>query len=185
MGLLNQPQFWMNHYSVRVPPPGVHRQPKEGPRLPLALKAQTEADFKRELLRPRSPTETMLFRIADLSPVIVRMERVGQTALVAFWLRSTGAALDAEAVTLCLGGLDVGEDEQALAIVSGKIVGGDERARPLVGQLMSQLRAEPRPTGAHMHFDEASYDSQALRICSNCLAVAFFDQFGAEKVEPR
>jgi hypothetical protein len=182
MGLFDKPQFWMNHYSIRFPPPGIRREPKEGRKLPISVKDQTEADFKRELLRPRSPTEMMLLRIPDLPPVIVRMQRVGQTALVAFWLR--GDALATECITLCLGGLDDSEDEGAILIASERLSGGDERVNTMIQQLMGHIRKEPRPAGAHVHLDELSYDSQALRVCSNCLAVAFFDQFGAEKVRP-
>lgn len=181
MGLLDKPQFWMNHYSVRMPPPGVFREPKDGRKLPIAVKERTEADFKAELQRPKSPTEMMMLRIPDLPPVFVRMQRVGQTAFIGHWLRPVGAQFSVEAFTLCLGGLDNAEDEQAIEMAAEKIIGGHETVRAYVNQMMEGLRKEPRPTGAHIHFDEASYDNQALRVCSSCLAVAFFDQFGAEK----
>jgi len=179
------PQHWPNHRSVRVPPPGVRRDPLPvTKKLPVSLKTQMERDFKEELLRPKSADGTMIFRPADLPPVLIRMQRYGQTALTAAVLRPP--QLDVECVTLCLSGIDVDEDTSAMDAARDFLLGADTREPVVNGiaNLLEMVGKESRPLGAHIHLDERSYDSYAVRIVTGCLVQAFFDQFGTTTVEP-
>lgn len=181
------PQHWPNHHTLRIPPPGVRRDPLPGAkRLPVSLKEQMERDFKAEMLRPKSPIDTMLLRLPELPPVIVKLNRFGQTALVGTVLRPPQA--DVECITLCLAAIDPSDDDAALAAVRNLLLPPGEERAPVISamqQLLQTIRQEPRPLGAHIHLDEQSYDSQAVRVVTTAMAESFFDQFGADKMPPQ
>jgi len=179
-------QFWENHYSVRWPPPGCNRQPKWGKKLPIEVKERTEEDYRQMLLTPRTPTQRFMLRIPGLPIVTVRMESVGQTAFIGHWLRGFPIPSGMEAMTICLGGISEADDEIALSIIEKRSLNGktDSEFTTYVKALVDQVRGHQRPLGGHIHFDEESYDSTALRVCSTALAVAFFDLFGADEPSP-
>ena len=131
-----------------------------------------ERDFKEELLRPKSSDGAMLFNLPELPPVLIRMKRFGQTALVAAVFRQP--QLDIECVTLCLSGIDNSEDESALMAAREFLLGGDTRGPVVKGMndLIQLVRQEPRPIGAHLHLDERGYDDQGVRVVTGCLTQA-------------
>lgn len=179
-------RHWPNHRTLRIPPLGLQREPLPGQtKLPVALKTQIEGSFKQELLRPKSPIDMMRFQIPGLPLVLIQFQRFGQTALAVKVLRPP--TMDVEAVSVCLSGLDNAEDEAALNATAIFLIGGDTRDHVTrgVATLIGIVREEPRPAGIHLHMDEASYDSQAVRVVTDCMVEAFFDQFGADKIDPR
>ncbi len=117
----------------------------------------------------------MLMTVPCAEPLPVKMQSIGNTALLAIWYRGTLPT----ALSMYLSEIDKREDEQAIGEVENLLVGESEALRPPFRSLTAMIRDEPRPLAATVHFDEASYDSQATRVCSWSLADAFFDQFGA------
>jgi hypothetical protein len=180
------PQYWPNHRTTRIPPPGVRRDPHPGvAKLPVAFKTQMERNFKEELLHPKSPMGTMKFQPPSLPLVVIQFQKFGQTALVGKVLRPP--QLDIKAITICLSGIDVGEDEAAIKAATD-FLSHRETSEPgmsRIAKLIGMVRNEPRPVGAHIHLDEASYDSQAVGVVTDCLVEAFFDQFGMDKIDPK
>jgi hypothetical protein len=154
-------------------------------KLPIEVKERTEDDYRQMLLQPRTPTQFFMLRIPTLPVVSVRMEAVGETALIGHWLRGSPFPAALETITICLGGLSEKDDENALTLVQARMLKGAENRSQFVeymALLMEQVRRQPRPLGGHIHFDEESYDNTALFVCSNCLAVAFFDLYGVDGI---
>lgn len=173
MAFLDHPQFWENHYSVVFPPPGVSREPAPGRRLPIEVKLQTEADLRRIIPEFAGSSKTVHISIAGMAPANFTLHSFGRTAMVAKWYRLTEKGLDPEAVTLCLGGVDARDDETAIGYVFDNMLRAYLSHADAAGYA-NNVRSQPRPAGVRVHFDATSYDNQALRVCSTCLAVAFF-----------
>ena len=87
----------------------------------------------------------------------------------------------------CLSGIDISEDEAAIKAATDFLSRGEtsELGVSRIAKLIGMVRNEPRPVGAHIHLDEVSYDSQAVRVVTDCLVEAFFDQFGMDKIDPK
>ena len=173
MASLTHPQYWINHYSFAFPPPGLSRQPAPGKKLAIQIKEQTEADFKSILAEFADSSRMFRLRMPDMEAVHFKLHSFGKTSLVVRWYRQTEQGYDSEAMTLCLGGINTQEDEAAVAYVFDTILGpglSEQDARVYA----DNVRKLSRPAGVRIHFDATSYDNQALRVCSSCLAVAFF-----------
>jgi hypothetical protein len=173
MAILHDAQYWENHYSIVFPPPGITREPMAGRKLPIQVKEQTELDFEKLLTEYSEESKMFRFRIPDMNPVHFTMHAFGKTSLVVRWYRLIDKSFDDEALTLCLGGSDPAKDETAISYafdtVLGQYIGADSAKL-----YADSLQKEPRPAGVRVHYDVTSYDDQALRVCSTCLAVAFF-----------
>ena len=132
--------------AINIPPPGVRREPvPPQKKLSIAIKPKIEQFFREELLRPRSPLDTVLLRVVPDDPQIVQLRKIAATAMAAFWLRGPG--LDTAAITLIIGGIDASDDEAVLQEVHRFLVGGEQREEvlKLLDELMALVRMEPRP----------------------------------------
>jgi len=158
-----------NHLTI--PPPDVRRAPLGNARsIDDRTRSRILGLCQDGLIR--ASDRIVIDGVPNQEPIRVTLHWHG-SAMVVQWF----VAEDLRAITLLLRGVNETEDEAAISAVTRiMMIPGNKVVEKMLGQLMNQIRPEPRPAVATIHLTEMSYDNPLFQVCASCLATVFFEQ---------